>query len=118
MMNTFLNYIPGILPVVVGLIAINLHIKTSKHNFAFENQKLRTNADSKWSIHWFDFAIIGLHLAFIAFMNMYFLAGHHDDIILSTIINGFALFFIYFYNIVFEINMDNDVIARMKAIKI
>lgn len=41
-MNTFLNYIPGILPVVVGLVAINLHIKTSKHNFAFENQKLRT----------------------------------------------------------------------------
>lgn len=117
-MNTFFNYISGIIPVVVGIIAITLHIKTSKHNFAFENQKLRTNADSKWSIHWFDFVIIGLHLAFIAFMNMYFLAGHHDDIILSTIVNGFTLLFIHLQNYVFEINMNNDVIARMKAIKI
>lgn len=36
-MNTFLNYIPGIIPVVTAVIAIALHIKTSKHNFAFEN---------------------------------------------------------------------------------
>lgn len=118
MMNTFLNYIPGILPVVVGLIAINLHIKTSKHNFAFENQKLRTNTNSKWSIQWFDFVIIGLYLAFIVFTNMYFLAGYHDDILLSTFVNGFTLFFIYFHNIGFEINMNNDVIVRMKAIKV
>lgn len=118
MMNTFFNYIPGILPVVVGLIAINLHIKTSKHNFAFENQKLLTNADSKWSMQWFDFAIIGLHLAFITFMNMYFLAGQHDDIILSTIVNGFTLLIIHLQNYVFEIDMNNDVIARMKAIKV
>ena len=117
-MNTFLNYIPGILPVTAGLIAINLHIKTSKRNFAFENQKLLTNADSKWSMHWFDFAIIGLHLAFIAFMNMYFLAGYHDDIILSTIVNGFTLFIIDIQNLCLEIDMNNDVIARMKAIKI
>lgn len=117
-MNIFFNYIPGILPVVVGLIAINLHIKTSKHNFAFENQKLRTNTNSKWSIQWFNFVIIGLHLAFIAFMNMYFLAGHHDDIILSTIVNGFTLLIIHLQNYVFEIDMNNDVIARMKVIKI
>lgn len=117
MMNALLTYSPVILPVVAGLIAINLHIKTSKRNFVFENRKLLTNADSKWSMHWFDFAIIGLHLAFIAFMNMYFLAGYHDDIVMSAIINGFTLFFIYFHNIGFEINMNNDVIARMKAIK-
>lgn len=117
-MNTLLTHIPGIIPVIAGLIAINLHIKTSKRNFAFENQKLLTNADSKWSMHWFDFAIIGLHLAFIAFTNMYFLAGHYNDILLSTFVNGFTLFFIYFHNIIFEINMSNDVIARMKAIKI
>lgn len=117
-MNTFLNYIPGIIPVVVGLIAINLHIKTSKHNFAFENQKLRTNTNSKWSIQWFDFVIISLHLAFIVFTNMYFLAGHHDDIILSTIVNGFTLLIIHLQNYVFEIDMNNDVIARMKAIKV
>lgn len=117
-MNIFFNYIPGILPVVVGLIAINLHIKTSKHNFAFENQKLRTNTNSKWSIQWFNFVIIGLHLAFIAFMNMYFLAGHHDDIILSTVVNGFTLLIIHLQNYVFEIDMNNDVIARMKVIKI
>lgn len=117
-MNTLLIHIPGIIPVVVGLIAINLHIKTSKHNFAFENQKLLTNADSKWSIHWFDFVIIGLYLAFITFMNMYFLAGQHDDIILSTIVNGFTLLIIHLQNYVFEIDMNNDVIARMKAIKV
>lgn len=117
-MNIFFNYIPGIIPVVTAVIAIALHIKTSRHNFAFENQKLKANANSKWSMQWFDFAIIGLHLAFITFMNMYFLAGQHDDIILSTIVNGFTLFFIYFHNICFEINMNNDVIARMKAIKV
>ena len=117
-MNTLLTYSPVILPVVAGLIAINLHIKTSKRNFVFENQKLLTNADSKWSMHWFDFAIIGLNLVFIAFMNMYFLAGQHDDIILSTLINGFTLFMIDIQNLVFEIDMNNDVIARMKSIKI
>ena len=117
-MNTFLNYIPGILPVVVGLIAINLHIKTSKHNFAFENQKLKTNVNSKWSMQWFDFVSISIHLAFIAFTNMYFLAGYHDDILLSTLVNGFTLFFIYFQNLVFGIDMNHDAIARMKAIKI
>lgn len=117
-MNTFLNYIPGIIPVVVGIIAITLHIKTSKHNFAFENQKLKANANSKWSMQWFDFAIIGLHLAFITFMNMYFLAGHHDDIILSVLINGFTLFMIDIQNLVFEINTNNSVITRMKSIKV
>lgn len=117
-MNTFLNYIPGIIPVVVGFIAINLHIKTSKHNFAFENRKLGTSINSKWSMQWFDFAIISLHLAFITFMNMYFLAGHHDDIILSVLINGFTLLLIHLQNYVFEIDMSNDVIARMKTIKI
>lgn len=117
MMNTLLTYSPVILPVIAGLIAINLHIKTSKRNFAFENQKLLTNADSKWSMHWFDFAIIGLNLVFIAFMNMYFLAGYHDDIILSTIVNGFTLLIIYLQTYIFEIDMNNDVIARMKAIK-
>ena len=116
-MNTLLTYSPVILPVVAGLIAINLHIKTSKRNFVFENQKLLTNADSKWSMHWFDFAIIGLNLVFIAFMNMYFLAGHHDDIVMSAIINGFALLIIYLQTYIFEIDMNNDVIARMKAIK-
>lgn len=118
MINTFLTYILVILPVIVGLFAINLHITTSKHNFDFETQKLRTNANSKWSMHWFDFAIIGLHLAFIAFINIYFLAGYHDDIIISTIVNSFALFFIYFFNIGFEIDMNSNVIARIKAIKI
>lgn len=39
MMNALLTYSPVILPVVAGLIAITLHIKTSKHNFAFENRK-------------------------------------------------------------------------------
>lgn len=117
-MNTFLNYIPGIIPVVVGIIAITLHIKTSKHNFVFENQKLKANANSKWSIRGFDFAIIGLHLAFIAFMNMYFLAGHHDDIILSALINGFTLFMIDIQNLVFEIDTNNSVVTRMKSIKV
>ena len=117
-MNTLLTYSPVILPVVAGLIAINLHIGTSKRNFVFENNKLSTNADSKWSIHWFDFAIIGLHLTFIAFMNMYFLAGHRDDIILSTIVNVFTLLIIHLQNYVFEDDMNNDAIARMKAIKI
>lgn len=117
-MNTFLNYIPGIIPVVTAVIAITLHIKTSKANFAFENRKLGTNINSRWSLQWFDFAIIGLHLAFIAFMNMYFLAGHHDDIILSVLINGFTLLLIHLQNYVFEIDMSNDVIARMKTIKI
>ena len=119
-MNTFLNYIPGIIPVITGLIATTLHIKTSKHNFVFENQKLGTNINSKWSLRWFDFTIIGLHLAFIAFiafMNMYFLAGHHDDIVMSAIINGFALLIIHLQTYIFEIDMNNDVIARMKAIK-
>ena len=117
-MNTLLTYSPVILPVVAGLIAINLHITTSKRNFAFENQKLRTSVDSKWSMHWFDFAIIGLHLAFIAFMNMYFLAGHHDDIVMSAIINGFTLLIIHVQTIIFEIDTNNDTIARMKAIKV
>lgn len=117
-MNTFLNYISGIIPVVTAVIAIALHIKTSKHNFAFENQKLKVNVNLKWSLQWFDFAIIGLHLAFITFMNMYFLAGHHDDIILSVLINGFTLLLIHLQNYVFEIDMSNDVIARMKTIKI
>lgn len=117
-MNTFLNYIPGIIPVIVGLIAINLHIKTSKHNFAFENQKLKANTNSKWSMQWFDFAIIGLHLAFIAFMNMYFLAGQHDDIIFSALINGFTLFMIDLQNLCLEIDMSNDVVTRMKSIKV
>lgn len=117
-MNTLLTHIPGIIPVIAGLIAINLHIKTSKRNFVFENNKLSTNADSKWSIHWFDFAIIGLHLAFITFMNMYFLAGHHDDIVMFAIINGFALLIIHLQTYIFEIDMNNDVIARMKSIKI
>ena len=117
-MNTLLIHIPGIIPVIAGLIAINLHIKTSKRNFVFENQKLLTNADSKWLMHWFDFAIIGLHLAFIAFMNMYFLAGYHDDIVMSAIINGFALLIIHLQTYIFEIDMNNDVIARMKSIKI
>lgn len=117
-MNTFLNYIPGIIPVVAAVLAIALHIKTSKYNFAFENQKLKVNANSKWSLCRFDFAIIGLHLAFIAFMNMYFLAGQHDDIILSALINGFTLFLIDVQNLVFEIDTCNDVMARMKNIKI
>ena len=117
-MNTFLNYIPGIIPVVIAVIAIALHIKTSKHNFVFENQNLGNNINLKWSIQWFDFAIIGLHLAFIAFMNMYFLAGQHDDIILSALINGFTLFIIDVQNLVFKIDMGNDVMARMKTIKI
>jgi hypothetical protein len=117
-MNTFLNYIPGIIPVVTAVIVIVLHIKTSKHNFAFENQKLKVNVNSKWSIQWFDFAIIALHLTFITFMNMYFLAGQHDDIILSVLINGFTLFLIDIQNLVFEIDMSNDVMARMKTIKI
>lgn len=118
MMNTLLTYSPVILPVVAGLIAINLHIKTSKHNFAFENRKLGTNINSRWSIQWFDFAIIGLHLAFITFMNMYFLAGQHDDIILSTLINGFTLFMIDIQNLVFEIDTNNSVVTRMKSIKV
>ena len=117
-MNTFLNYIPGIIPVVVGLIAITLHIKTSKHDFTFENRKLKANANSRWSLQWFDFAIIGLHLAFIAFMNMYFLAGHHDDIILSALINGFTLFMIDIQTIVFEIDTNNSVVTLMKSIKV
>ena len=117
-MNTLLTYSPVILPVVAGLIAINLHIKTSKHNFAFENRKLGTNINSRWSIQWFDFAIIGLHLAFITFMNMYFLAGQHDDIILSTLINGFTLFMIDIQNLVFEIDTNNSVVTRMKSIKV
>ena len=117
-MNTFLNYIPGIIPVVVGIIAITLHIKTSKHNFAFENQKLKANANSKWSIRGFDFAIIGLHLAFITFMNMYFLAGQHDNnIIMSVIINGFTLI-IHLQTIVFEIDTNNNVVTHMKSIKV
>lgn len=117
-MNTFLNYISGIIPVVTAVIAIALHIKTSKYNFAFENQKLKVNANLKWSLQWFDFAIIGLHLAFIAFMNMYFLAGHHDDIILSALINGFTLFMIDIQNLVFEIDTNNSVVTRMKSIKV
>ena len=117
-MNTFLNYIPGILPVTAGLIAINLHIKTSKHNFVFENQKLKVNVNLKWSLQWFDFAIIGLHLAFITFMNMYFLAGQHDDIIFSALINGLTLFMIDIQNLVFEIDTNNSVITRMKSIKV
>lgn len=118
MMNTFLNYIPGIIPVVTAVIAIALHIKTSKRNVAFENRKMGINPNSKWSMQWFDFAIIGLHLVFITFMNMYFLAGQHDDIIFSALINGFTLFMIDIQNLVFEIGMGNDVIARMKIIKI
>ena len=117
-MNTLLTHIPGIIPVIAGLIAINLQIKTSKHNFAFENRKLGKNINSKWSLRWFDFAIISLHLAFITFMNMYFLAGQHDDIIFSALINGFTLFIIDIQNLCLEIDMNNDVIARMKAIKI
>lgn len=117
-MNIFLNYIPGIIPAITAVIAINLHIKTSKHNFVFENQKLKANANSKWSMQWFDFAIIGLHLAFITFMNMYFLAGQHDDIILSALINGFTLFMIDIQNLVFEINTNNSVVTRMKSIKV
>lgn len=118
MMNTFLNYILGIIPAVTAVIAIAVHIKTSKHNFAFENQKLKANVNSKWSMQWFDFVIIGINLAFIAFMNMYFLAGHYDDIIISTFVNGFTLLIIYLQNYVFEIDMSNDVIACMKTIKI
>ena len=117
-MNTLLTYSSFIIPVIAGLIAINLHIGTSKRNFAFENNKLGTNTDSKWSMQWFDFVIISLHLAFIAFMNMYFLAGHHDDIVMSAIINGFTLLIIHLQNYVFEIDMSNDTIARMKAIKV
>ena len=118
MMNTLLTYSPVILPVVAGLIAINLHIMTSKRNFVFENRKMGINPNSKWSLQWFDFAIIGLHLAFIAFMNMYFLAGHHDDIILSALINGFTLFMIDIQNLVFEIDTNNSVVTRMKSIKV
>lgn len=118
MMNIFFNYIPGIIPVVTAVIAITLHIKTSKHNFAFENRKLGTNINSKWSLRWFDFAIISLHLAFITFMNMYFLVGQHDDIILSTMINGLTLFMIDIQNLVFEIDTNNSVVTRMKSIKI
>lgn len=117
-MDTFLNYIPGIIPVVTAVIAIALHIKTSKHNFAFENQKLGTNINSKWSMQWFDFAIIGLHLTFITFMNMYFLAGQHDDIIFSALINGFTLFMIDLQNLCLEIDTNNSVVTRMKTIKI
>lgn len=117
-MNTLLTHIPGIIPVIAGLIAINLHIKTSKRNFVFENNKLSTNADSKWSLRGFDFAIISLHLAFIAFMNMYFLAGQHDDIILSALINGFTLLMIDIQNLVFEIDTNNSVVTCMKSIKI
>lgn len=117
-MNTFLNYIPGIIPVVVAVFAINLYIKTSKRNFAFENQKLGTNINSKWSIRGFDFAVIGLHLAFITFMNMYFLAGQHDDIIFSALINGFTLFMIDLQNLCLEIDMGNSVVTRMKSIKV
>lgn len=117
-MNIFLNYIPGIIPVVTAVIAIALHIKTSKHNFAFENQKLKANTNSKWSLCRFDFAVIGLHLAFIAFMNMYFLAGQHDDIILSALINGFTLFMIDLQNLCLEIDTNNSVVTRMKSIKV
>ena len=117
-MNTFLNYISGIIPVVTAVIAIALHIKTSKHNFAFENQKLKVNVNSKWSLQWFDFAIIGLHLAFITFMNLYCLVGHHDDIIFSALINGFTLFMIDIQNLVFEIDTNNSVVTRMKSIKV
>ena len=117
-MNTLLTYSPVILPVVAGLIAINLHIKTSKRNFVFENRKLKANANSKWSIRGFDFAIIGLHLAFIVFMNMYFLAGQHDDIILSVLINGFTLFMIDIQNLCLEIDTNNSVVTRMKSIKV
>ena len=117
-MNALLTYSPVILPVVAGLIAITLHIKTSKHNFAFENRKLGTNINSKWSLLGFDFAIISLHLALITFMNMYFLAGHHDDIVMFAIINGFALLIIHLQTYIFEIDMNNDVIARMKSIKV
>ena len=117
-MNTFFNYIPGVIPVVTAVIAIALHIKTSKHNFAFENRKLGTNTNSKWSLQWFDFAIIGLHLAFITFMNMYFLAGQHDDIIFSALINGFTLLIIHLQTIVFEIDTNNSVVTRMKSIKV
>lgn len=117
-MNIFLNYIPGIIPAITAVIAINLHIKTSKHNFVFENQKLKANVNSKWSMQRFDFAIIGLHLAFITFMNMYFLAGQHDNIIMSVIINGFTLLIIYLQTVVFEIDTNNSVITRMKTIKI
>ena len=117
-MNTFLNYIPVIAQVIVGFFAIDLYIKTSRHNFAFENKKLGTHNDSKWSMQWFDFVNIGLHLAFIAFMNLYFLAGHHDDIITSVIINSFAFFIIYFHDMAFEIDMNSDTIARMKSIKV
>ena len=118
MMNTLLAYSPVILPVVAGLIAITLHIKTSKHNFAFENRKSGTNINAKWSLRGFDFSIIILHLALITFMNMYFLAGHHDDIVMFAIINGFALLIIHLQTYIFEIDMNNDVIARMKSIKI
>lgn len=76
------------------------------------------NVNSKWSLCRFDFAVIGLHLAFITFMNMYFLAGRHDDIIFSALINGFTLFMIDIQNLCLEIDMNNDVIARMKTIKI
>ena len=118
-MNTFLNYISGIIPVVTAVIAIALHIKTSKHNFAFENQKLKVNVNLKWSLQWFDFAIIGLHLAFITFMNMYFLAGQHDNnIIMSVIINGFTLLIIHLQTIVFEIDTNNNVVTHMKSIKV
>ena len=117
-MNTFLNYIPGIIPVITAVIAIALHIKTSKHNFAFENKKLKVNANSKWSLRGFDFAVIGLHLAFITFMNMYFLAGQHDDIIFSVLINGFTLFMIDLQNLCLEIDMGNSVVTRMKSIKV
>lgn len=118
MINTFLNYIPGIIPVIVGIVAIALHIKTSKHNFAIENQKVGKNITSKWSIQWFDFVIISVHLAFIAFMNIYFLAGHHNDISLSTIVNGFTLVFIHLQNFFFKIDMDIDDMSRIKTIKI
>lgn len=118
MMNTLLAYSPVILPVVAGLIAITLHIKTSKHNFAFENRKSGTNINSKWSLRGFDFAIISLHLALIIFMNMYFLAGHHDDIVMFAIINGFALLIIHLQTYIFEINTNNSVITRMKSIKV
>ena len=117
-MNTFLNYIPGILPVVVGITAIVLHIKTSRYNFAIENRNFGKDINSKWSFQWFDFAMISLHLAFIAFMNMYFLAGHYDDIILSVLINGCTLFFINLQNFVFKIETGNDVRTRMRTIKI
>lgn len=119
-MTTILNYMPVILPVITGIIAMTMYVKTSKHLYNTEYFVYETTKKPKWSMQWFDATNIVIYLAFIVFMNTGFIAYLHanSDMLLRVVLNVFALVLLYLHSIIYEIELFNDMYTHRKAIKI